>query len=185
MSRKPNVPEDLDLVVSVDKLKPAGRDVTFEASDAQCVWLAKTMRVSELADVSATFHLIREAEGLHVTGQLKATSTQPCVVTLEPVTQRIDVALDRRYLPERMRISDPAPSSETYIDLEAEDLPDYFAGDDIDLAPLLLDTLGMEIDLYPRAPGAKLPESGAEEADAPSGPFAGLAKRLGQPDNEN
>ncbi|MCB9993680.1 MAG: DUF177 domain-containing protein [Hyphomicrobiaceae bacterium] len=185
MSRHKHRPGDLGLLIPVDVITHASRTLDFEADKDQLVWLTGTMHVSEIRKVAAQFSLVREAEGVHVTGTLTATVVQPCIVTLEPVTQQIDVPLDRRYLPERMRVPDPGPASETHVDLDSEDLPDYFVGGDVDLAPLVIDTLGMEIDLYPRAPGAELPETRENAPSESTSPFAALAARFSKPADDN
>lgn len=107
-------------------------------------------------------------------GQLGATVVQPCVVTLEPVTTRIDTAVRRLYvaesaLPEGIEIEMPE-------DDNAEPL-----GPEIDAAAVMIEALELALPLYPRAEGAALGEAVFTEPgkqamrDEDTRPFAGLA----------
>jgi uncharacterized metal-binding protein YceD (DUF177 family) len=60
------------------------------------------------------------------------------------------------------------------VNLEDDDLPDYFEGNEIDLADLVLEVFALAIDLYPRKPGAELPEDMAGDDPAELSPFAAL-----------
>ena len=53
-------------------------------------------------------------------GTLGATVVQPCVLTLAPVTTRIDEAVTRRYVTD---LPDPAPGETEFTDDESEALP--------------------------------------------------------------
>ena len=106
--------------------------------------------------------------------RLTGTAVQPCVVTLAPVTTKIDEAVFRRYvadmvMPEGDEIEMPEDDS-------AEPLPEV-----IDLGAVLAEALALALPLYPRASGAELtetevapPGAAALEAEKPR-PFAGLA----------
>ena len=106
---------------------------------------------------------------------LGATVVQPCVVTLEPVTTRIDVPVLRRYLAD---LTEPEGGAEVEIpeDDTAEPLPPM-----IDPAAVMIEALALALPDYPRAPGAALGEAvfaapgAAPLRDADLRPFAGLA----------
>ena len=110
----------------------------------------------------------------HLKARLGATVVQPCSVTLEPVTTRIDTEIHRRYLadfqaPTEGEVEMPEDDSE-------EPLPEK-----IDLNMVLAEELALALPPFPRAPGAELGESvfappGAEPLrDEEIKPFAGLA----------
>jgi uncharacterized metal-binding protein YceD (DUF177 family) len=114
-------------------------------------------------------------EGWQLEGQFGATVVQTCVVTLEPVTTRVDQAVRREYRPIRGEgPSDILVSPED--DDEVEPL-----GRDIDLGLLAIETLALALPAYPRKPGAELERrSFAVEGvtpleDADTKPFAALA----------
>jgi uncharacterized metal-binding protein YceD (DUF177 family) len=108
-------------------------------------------------------------------GELGATVVQPCAVTLEPVTTRIDVPVTRRYLADWQ---EPAPGTEIEMpeDDTAEPAPEV-----VDLAAVMAEALSLAIPDFPRAEGAALgeqaatPPGAAPIAEEETKPFAGLA----------
>lgn len=106
--------------------------------------------------------------------RLGATIVQPCDITLDPVTTRIDEAVARRYVADLDR---EAPSAEQEMpeDVDEEPLPAT-----LDLMAVLTEALSLAIPAFPRAPNAGFgkaayAEPGAEpihEDDLK--PFAGL-----------
>lgn len=105
---------------------------------------------------------------------LTATVVQPCSVTLDPVTTRIDEAVSRRYVADW--VEPEGDEVEVPEDVTVEPLPQA-----IDVAEVAIEALALALPLYPRAPGADL----GEAVFAPPGvaplraedmrPFAGLA----------
>ncbi|SIN92334.1 YceD family protein [Vannielia litorea] len=106
--------------------------------------------------------------------ELGATVVQPCVVTLDPVTTRIEEPVTRRYLadfsfPEDDEVEMPE-------DDEAEPLPAV-----LDLGEVMQEALALALPAFPRAEGVELGEAvftepGAEPLTEESvKPFAGLA----------
>lgn len=107
--------------------------------------------------------------GWRLDATLGATVVQTCVVTLDPVTTRIDQPLHRLFLPR----STPVP-----VDLEIppdEDDEVEPLGDTIDLGLVATEALALALPPYPRVPGATFEvaaDAGPDEA-APK-PFAAL-----------
>lgn len=110
-----------------------------------------------------------------LTGSLGATVVQPCVVTLEPVTTRIDEPLERRYL---AHWSEPEGGSEMEMpeDDDSEPLPET-----LDLYAVAREALALALPEWPRAGGAQIgaavfAEPGTDPlTDEQARPFAGLA----------
>lgn len=108
-----------------------------------------------------------------LTASLGATVVQNCVVTLAPVTTRIDEKIIRRYQAEMPEIT--GTEVEMPDDDTVEPLPDT-----IDLYAVLTEALALALPLYPRADGAELgqivyTEKGvAPLTDEAAKPFAGL-----------
>lgn len=118
-----------------------------------------------------------EAAGDHdwqLTGTLGATVVQPCAVTLEPVTTRIDTTVRRLFLRDVEQVD--APEAEIPEDEEVEALAKW-----IDPDAVMLEALDLALPLYPRAEGAELGEMVVTEPgikpmrDEDARPFAGLA----------
>lgn len=84
-------------------------------------------------------------------GQLGATVVQDCVVTLAPVTTRIDETVIRRYLSD---LPDPTPGEvEMPEDDTVENLPAT-----LDLVSVMVEALSLALPPFPRAEGADLGE---------------------------
>jgi uncharacterized metal-binding protein YceD (DUF177 family) len=109
-----------------------------------------------------------------LSGRLGATVVQPCRVTTEPVTTRIEELVSRRYTPDM-----PEPSGdemEMPEDDGVEPLPTM-----LDVGEVLEEALSLAIPAFPRAEGAgevdltATPPGAAPIDDASVKPFAGLA----------
>ncbi|MDJ0826601.1 MAG: DUF177 domain-containing protein [Rhodobacter sp.] len=106
---------------------------------------------------------------------LGATLVQDCVVTLEPVTTRIDEPVRRTYLAEPPDLPD-ADEIEMPEDDSVERLPAV-----LDLGAVLIEALALALPPYPHAEGAEplaatFTEPGkAAMSDDDAKPFAGLA----------
>jgi uncharacterized metal-binding protein YceD (DUF177 family) len=87
----------------------------------------------------------------HLSASLGATVVQDCVVTLAPVTTRIDEEVVRRYLSD---FAEPGPGEvEMPEDDTAEELPAS-----LDLADVMIEALSLALPPFPRASGADLGE---------------------------
>ena len=108
-----------------------------------------------------------------LTGKLGATVVQPCVVTLEPVTTRIDVPVTRRFL------RDYEQPQEEEIEMPEDDTTEPL-GQWIDPAQVMIEALALEVPEYPRKGEAELGEMVLTEpgatpmTDEDARPFAGL-----------
>lgn len=109
-----------------------------------------------------------------LTATLGATVVQPCVVTLEPVTTRIDVPVKRLFL---ARFEEP---EETESEMPEDDSAEQL-GPEIDVATVMAESLALHLPQYPRKDGAELGEAVFAEPgltpmkDEDARPFAGLA----------
>lgn len=104
-------------------------------------------------------------------GRLEAEVVQPCVVTLAPVTSRIDESLRRRWSPD---LTTPEGEEVEMGDDEVEPL-----GAVIDLGALLTEALALALPAWPRAEGAGLEAPPPEDAaESRRKPFADLSTLL-------
>lgn len=113
-------------------------------------------------------------EGWTLEARLRATIVQRCVVSLQPVAQKIDEPVRRRYLPGAEGAIDIDPVEED----ETEPLPSR-----LDLGAVAIEAAALALDPWPRHPDASLPEPAADATPAPS-PFAGLAALKREGDGE-
>ena len=165
---------DLDAKIRVDKIPSAGRVVTIKTDAEQRAVLAERLKVSEVTDFSAQVTATRFRGGIQAKGTVSGTIVQPCVVTGDPVSQTINEAIDRVFLPGHDAASEATAGAEIFVNLEDDDLPDYFEGDEIDLADLVIEVFALAIDLYPRKPGVELTEELKGDDPAELSPFAAL-----------
>lgn len=172
--RRQNAELDLDAGIRVDKIPAAGRVVTVKTEEDQRAELAKRFNVDAVPDFTAEVTATRFRGGIRALGWVKGSVVQPCVVTGEPVAQSIDEQIDRVFLPGKDIAADSTAGAEVFVNLEEDDLPDYFDGDEIDLGDVIMEIFALAIDLYPRAPDAELPGGVAGDDPAELSPFAAL-----------
>lgn len=156
------------------KRKPTRFDVALDADLALRV--ANDLRISGLRKCRLQGQIAPVgARDFQLTAQLGATVTQPCVVTLEPVSTRIDTQFTRRYSP------DAQPEfGEGEYEMPQDDTLEPLTPQ-IDLLALLQEELALALPLYPRKDaqdfdGLAVAEKGiAPLRDEDLRPFAGLA----------
>ncbi|GHA36498.1 metal-binding protein [Devosia pacifica] len=163
-----------DAVVRLDRVPIDGRRVEFTADSEALAQLTERLKVQSVEALSATLTAKRLRGGLQVVGQVSAAITQACVVTLDPVTQRIDETVDRVFLPASQKPKEPEPGTETFVDLEGDDPPDYIEGNEVDLTELVIETVALAVDPYPRAEGVSVEDVIETDAPAEESPFAKL-----------
>jgi hypothetical protein len=153
--------------VRVSNLPEAGQQLRLEATAQECAALAARLGLLALHALSAELRLRAEsAGGIRVDGHIEASLEQACVVSLEPVPQRVREPFALRILPEgQLPSEDPDSDDEVECDNGIAELGEVIA-----------QLLALALDPYPRLEGAQLPEHGAD--DGPRGPFAALAPRL-------
>jgi uncharacterized metal-binding protein YceD (DUF177 family) len=123
----------------------------------------------------------------HLTGQLGATAVQNCVITLDPVTTRIDEAIDRRFQ-DLAQDHDHDADSETEIPQDDTVEP---IGTVIDPGQIMVEALILALPQFPRAPGAELVQSNFTApgklamSDADARPFAQLSELRNKLKNDN
>jgi uncharacterized metal-binding protein YceD (DUF177 family) len=126
------------------------------------------------------------ARDWHLKARLGATVVQPCVVTLDPVSTRIDIDVMRTFLRDYTDID--APEVEMPEDDSVEPLGAW-----IDPAVVMQEELALALPAYPRAANAeagtiRVTEPGKKPmSDEEARPFAGLAalkEQLGGNDDE-
>lgn len=154
-----------------------GEDFAFELtpSEAEAKALARLMGALSVRKLRFAGRLVPAGAGWRLEARLGATAVQPCVVSLEPVTTRVDVPVRRTYLPEAA----PAPVDLDLADEEADEvepLPDR-----LDLGLVATEALALALPAYPRKAGAVLgPSTFAADGvrpleDADVKPFSALA----------
>jgi uncharacterized metal-binding protein YceD (DUF177 family) len=147
-------------------LVPTGKTLKAISKDLDLMALRKLRFQGEIAPKGKT--------DWSLTAKLGATVVQPCVVTLEPVTTRIDDEVEHFYLKEMMEIE--ASEIEMPEDDRAEPLPAQ-----LNLNDVMVTALAIALPSYPRIEGAFVESANFTEpgktpmSDEDARPFAGLA----------
>lgn len=175
MSRDPDRLRLRDAGIRVDNMPPTGRGLRLAPDVEEREALAAALGITAVERLEVVLQAVKFRGGMRVTGQLEAEIVQPSVVTLEPVRQTIAEPVDRVFLPGPDRPAAGAGGAEIYVDLEADEPPDHFEGPEADMSDLVIETLALAIDPYPRAEGESVETLGlpADDDDDPS-PFARL-----------
>jgi uncharacterized metal-binding protein YceD (DUF177 family) len=161
------------VTVRLDDIPETGRHVEIAASEGERAAAARVAGVDGIERLAAVFDLTRRSgDGLHAIGRVTATVRQTCVVSLEPVANEIDEAIDLTFAPALEPVQ--ADEAETVRTKKASDeAPEPLKGGAVDLAALATEFLVLAVDPYPRKPGVTFepPRTG----DAAAHPFAALA----------
>ena len=150
-------------------------EITLKADATLRAQLAEELGVDQIRKL--TFEGRVRATGSsdwRLDGHLGATVVQPCVVTLEPVTTRIEEDVLRHYL------ADWEVPQEAEVEMPEDDSSEPL-GAEIDPFAAITEALSLAIPAYPRSEGAELgalvhAEPGVEPLNEDTvKPFAGLA----------
>lgn len=170
-------------VASLPTRKPHRFEMRPDADTREAI--ARVLDLTALTKLSFAGAL--QADGTsdwRLDARLGATVVQPCVVTLAPVTTRIDTDVTRRFVRDW---EEPEDTDEVEM---PEDVSIERLGDTIDLIAVLTEALALALPDYPRSPGATLGEAAFAAdgvtplRDEDTKPFAGLAalkKKLEDP----
>lgn len=170
-------PESAVILPVSDLRRAMGHPFLLEPDAAQRADLAADLGLLALRKLRFAGKIAPEGrKGWRLEATLGATVVQPCVVTLDPVTTRIDQPITRIFLPAE-DIETPEPGSE--VEVPEDDGPDVL-GTEIDLGAVMAEALSLWLPAYPRKSDAELGEAVfAEEgvtplAEADLKPFAAL-----------
>jgi hypothetical protein len=173
-----------DASVRLDSMPVDGRDVRLSADEEERAQLAAQLDLTVVESLSVALHAVKFRGGFRVTGRLDAAIEQPSVVSFAPVRQVVSEPIDRVFLPGGEKPYAGEAGAEIFVDLDGDDVPDHFEGPEADLTDLIVETLSLAIDPYPRAEGEKLEDLGivGDPADERESPFAALRRLKPDPD---
>jgi len=145
------------------------------ATAEECAALARRFDILaiERLEVRATAAWNSAQKLVRLTGSVRASVGQECVVTLERIDAEVDAAFDRLYTPGAAALH---AKGEAEIAAEEEDPPESIQDGWIDVGEVAAEQLLLSLDPYPRKPDAQVPEAyvaGSNE-DAEEHPFAAL-----------
>ena len=164
--------------LQLDQIRDGDR-IDINANTGELAAIASRLRLSSLDRLDAHAVLSRDGERVKASGRLKASLSQACVATGEPVAEHVDEAFALSFV--------PAPTADQELELDAEQLDTIFHdGASIDLGTAIADTLALAVDPYPRCAkaDAALREAGVLSEEE-AGPFAALAALKGKLSGES
>lgn len=124
------------------------------AGEAARARIAREFNLDGLSALEAEVEVTPWLDGAEVRGRWRAAIMQTCGVTLEPLPSEPEGEFTVRVLPAGSPNAPEEPTGEIAVDLEDDDPPDVLEGESIDLAAYVVEHLGLEIDPFPRKPGA-------------------------------
>ena len=163
------------VLLAVEDVPETGQHLDLVANAEVRAGVARVAGLRDLPRLQASFDVMRHGSGLRVAGRVSATVGQTCVVTLEPLANEVDEAIDLVFAPQAAdkRDGDGARAEERNS-AESWNEPEPLIGGTVDLGALATEFLILGLDPYPRKPGATFQPPGDGSAD--EGPFAALAK---------
>lgn len=160
-------------VADLDQTRPTGFALRPDAGEmaaiAGALGLLGLRKLSFAGEIAAMGR-----RDWRLSGTLGATVVQPCVVTLEPVTTRIDVPVRRQY------VADFDAPQDAEAEMPEDDSTEPL-GTAIDPGAVMIEALALALPDYPRKAGADLGEAVfaapgvTPMRDEDARPFAGLA----------
>jgi len=155
--------------------EPLRRRLVADAAARRAI--ATALDLEALESLTADIELCGWFDGVAIEGRFAARVVQICGVSLEPFASDLAGAFSVRAVPAGSPHAQ-APDAEVVVDLEAEDPPDVLESDVIDLGAYVVEHLSLEIDPFPRKPGAAFT---APEPEPDVSPFAVLKGLKGPP----
>jgi uncharacterized metal-binding protein YceD (DUF177 family) len=161
--------------IIVAQIPDTGLHREFEAGPAARAAMADVAGLREVVSAQASLDVTPKGEGrVHVAGRVQARVGQTCVVSLDPIENDIDEAIDLIFappeqIPEMAALVDEAAESDT----EIPDPPEPIENGVIDLGRIATDALFLAVDPYPRKPDVVF-EPPVVADDPEDHPFAAL-----------
>lgn len=170
-----NSPAPFTHVIRIADLGGADHDVTLTPDGAQLTAIAQDLGLDGLRKLRFQARLSPMGKrDWRLTAHLGATVIQPCVITLAPVTTRLEEDATRTWR------ADLEPIEANEIE-SPEDDGEEPLGAEIDLGAVMVEVLALSLPLYPHAEDAALQDANFTEpgkkamTDDDARPFAGLA----------
>ncbi|MCR5875757.1 DUF177 domain-containing protein [Phenylobacterium sp. J426] len=135
--------------------------------------IAKRLGLRSLPSLTADVTVKPWLDGAEVSGRFDAVVEYVCGVTLDPFEQAVSGEVFARVVPPGSENAPDPEVGEMELDLEADDPPDVLTSDAIDVTEYVVEHLSLELDPFPRKPGATFDYQPPQEEESP---FAVLRK---------
>ncbi len=154
---------------------------SVSATPEECAALASRFNLEAVERIEAKVRLTRRGTQILAQAEVVSDAVQTCVVSLEPVPAHLTFSIAQFYDPDVRESGE----FDDLLDVEDDDPPEPLIDDTVDVGELIAERFGLELDPYPRKPGAKVdprylaPEETEDAGEGKPHPFAAL-KRLKQ-----
>lgn len=145
--------------------------LSLQPDAAERARIAYDLGLESLPALTAEVTLRPWLDGVEVHGRFQARVEQICSVSLEPFEQPVEGVVEVRAAPAGSPNAPREIGGEIHLDPDAPDPPDVLAGDAVDVAAYVVEHLALEIDPFPRKPGAEFAYAPPSSEDSP---FAAL-----------
>lgn len=191
MDKNPFIAAEFSRIVMAERLEQGEVSETISAREDECRALAVRFGLVALDSLRADVALCRVGHGpiVRVEGWLFAEVVQSCVVSLEPVKNRIEESFVLHYAPvargksrgERRSKGRGHVTEKRLGEGDEEDIPEPLVDGRIDIGEAVAQHLALALDPYPRKPGVTLedvikPREGISIEGISESPFSVLAR---------
>jgi uncharacterized metal-binding protein YceD (DUF177 family) len=159
--------------IQLFELARGAKRVRLEPDAAERAKVAHDLGLESLPQLTADLAVRPWLDGAEIIGRFEAVVEQLCSVTLDPFEQPISGEIAVQVVPRGSPNAQPEEGHEAEYDPEGPDPPDVLPGEAIDLAAYVVEHLALELDPFPRKPGAEFEFS---PPPAEESPFAVLKK---------
>lgn len=117
--------------------------------------IAKQLNLVSLEELSAEVFLTSWLDGASVSGVLRARVVETCSASADDFETPVDARFDLKVLPANSKNApQDEESGDLGVDPDADDPPDVLEGETIDVSGYVVEHLALELDPFPRKPGA-------------------------------
>lgn len=158
--------------IEIRRIAPTGSVETLRAEAAELAAIARRLDVAEALSLAARLTIQPwRGGGLKITGAITAELKRQSVISLQDFNETSEYLVERYFLP-------ASQVERTSEDDDSKDV-DTLTGETIDLGEIVLESLGLDLEPYPRKPGETF-EGFNSESIAPEvvKPFADLSSLL-------
>lgn len=144
---------------------------SLEADAAARAAIARLLGLESVEALTAEIAARAWMDGVQLDGRFSAEVTYICSVSADPFPEKVSGEFMVRVLPAGSLSAPQEQGEEIDLDPDADDPPDVLEGEEIDLGAYVVEHLSLELDPFPRKPGAEF-EPPVETAEL--SPFAVL-----------
>lgn len=145
--------------------------IHLEASAVDRAAIGRQLGLESVAALTAELTALPWFDGVEISGSFRAEVEQICGVTLEPFRQGVAGDILVRLVPSTSPHAQLPEGGDLELDTDAPDPPDILVNSTIDVSGYVVEHLALELDPFPRKPGATFE---FEPPSAEMSPFAAL-----------